>query len=82
MPLSRARETEERRENLVQSAVARIVGEKEAEYLMDRLGETPHPLERNRPSASVYGKVERLSLTAKGRARLASAKTWSDVEKV
>lgn len=82
MLLSRARETEERRERLVQAAVAEIVGEEEAEYLMDRLRETPHPLERNEPSASAYRKVEKLSLTAKGRARLSHAKTWSDVEKI
>ena len=80
--MSRARETEERREKLVQAAVAEIVGEKDAEYLMDRLRETPYPLERNQPSASAYRKVEKLSLSAKGRARLANAKTWSDVEKI
>lgn len=80
--MSRARETEDRREKLVQAAVAEIVGETEAEYLMDRLRTTPYPLERNPTSGNVYRKVERLSLNAKGRARLAKAKTWSDVEKI
>ncbi len=80
--MSRARETEERREKLVQAAVAEIVGDSEAEYLMDRLRTTPYPLERGPTPANAYTKVERLSLTAKGRARLTKAKTWGDVEKI
>ena len=80
--MSRALETEDRREKLIQAAVADVVGEIDAEYLMDRLSMTPHPLERSQTSENAYWKVERLSLSAKGRERLSGAKTWSDVERV
>ncbi len=80
--VSRARKTEERRENLIQAAVAEVVGETEAKRLMRCLQNTPHPMERDPETLNAYWKIERLSLTASGREQLTKIKQWSDLESI
>lgn len=80
--MSKARQTEERRENYIQAAIADIEGKAKAEYLMERQREIPHPLELEQPPANAYWKVERLSLSSRGRQKLAKVKTWRDVEAI
>lgn len=80
--MSKTRLTEERRENYIQAAIDDIEGETDAEYLMERQREIPHQLELEQPTVNAYWKVERLSLSSKGRQRLATVETWRDVETI
>ena len=78
--MSASRQTEQRRQQCIQDAIARVVGDAAAERLMAVHAEYPYPGEAE-PESPVL-KVRRLSLSAEGRARLAKARTWADVENI
>lgn len=78
--MSAARQTEQRRRKCIRDAIARVVGDEAAERLMDASADYPYPGEAE-PESPVL-KARRLSLSTEGRARLAEARTWADVENI
>ena len=78
--MSASRQTEQRRRQCIRDAIADVVGDEAAERLMAASANYPHPGEAE-PESPVL-KVRRLSLSTEGRARLAEARTWGDVENI